>query len=280
MRCSPFNEEAIMTKTIVYLSHGGGPLPLLGDPGHVEMGRVLKEISAGISRPSAILVVSAHWEEALPTITSGPRPDLIYDYYGFPEAAYRISYPCPGAPDLARETARMLERSGIQSRLDGSRGFDHGLFIPLKIIYPEADIPCIQLSLMASLDPAAHIGLGRALGDLSWENLLVVGSGFSFHNMRAFFSDETPESREKNLAFDRWLRETCGEPLGEQERAHRLVNWEKVPHARYCHPREEHLLPLHFCYGMAGSPCSRVFELEIMGKQSSMILWDPSPDKG
>lgn len=259
----------------LFLSHGGGPLPLLGDKAHSEMVSRLQEIAASIARPSAIIVVSAHWEEARPRATAGANPALIYDYYGFPEESYAIEYPCPGQPQLAGDIVGKLADVGIVAGLDESRGFDHGLFIPLKIMYPAADIPCVQLSLIKSLDPAEHIRIGRALQDLGDESLLLVGSGFSFHNMKAFFAAETDESRAMNHAFENWLLETCSDcRLPEDERERRLINWESAPFARYCHPREEHLLPLHVCYGFAGAACSAAYELQIMNKKSSMYLWE------
>jgi aromatic ring-opening dioxygenase catalytic subunit (LigB family) len=260
---------------ILFLSHGGGPLPLLGDAGHREMVASLQRIAAThLARPAAILLISAHWEERVPMLTGGAQPPLIYDYYGFPEASYRITYPCPGAPALARAVQRALREAGFDAELDEQRGFDHGLFVPLKLMYPEADIPCVQLSLLQSLDPAEHLRLGAALAGLDNEGLLVIGSGFSFHNLRAFFGPDSAESRSQNEAFEHWLIETCADPdLGEDERARRLRHWAQAPFARYCHPREEHLLPLHVCYGMAGSACTAHFELAIMNKQASFYLW-------
>ncbi|MDF1798674.1 MAG: class III extradiol ring-cleavage dioxygenase [Planctomycetota bacterium] len=258
----------------LYLSHGGGPLPLLGDPAHADMVQCLEDLAASIDRPSAMLVVSAHWEESGPTLTSGATPPLIFDYSGFPEAAYAVTYPCPGNPPLARAVAARLADAGLDARLDGARGFDHGLFVPLKLMYPEADIPCIQLSLSKDLDPELHLELGRALQGLDDPSLLVIGSGFSFHNLRELRSAPTPASKAANEAFEAWLVETCGSSeLGEGERRARLIDWESAPSARDCHPREEHLLPLHVCYGYAGSACSRSFELTIMNKQASMYLW-------
>lgn len=257
-----------------FLSHGGGPLPLLGDSGHLEMVSCLKSIAAKIPRPRAIVVVSAHWETQIPTITVGPKPQIIYDYYGFPEESYQIRYPCPGEPSVARKIHQLLSAAGIESALDDARGFDHGLFVPLTIMYPAADIPCVQLSLMNSLDPLRHIEMGRALQALRDDNILLIGSGFSFHNMKAFFRPDTAEARQDNHAFEEWLLTTCSRSdYSEEERSQRLVEWARAPAARYCHPREEHLLPLHVCYGAAHAPCKESFELEIMGKKSSMYLW-------
>lgn len=258
--------------SIVYLSHGGGPLPLLGDPDHQEMLAVLKELPNKLIQPDAIVVVSAHWEEMQATITSSPQPELIYDYYGFPEPAYQIEYPAPGAPGLAQTLVRRLGERNIPAHLEESRGFDHGLFVPLKIMYPEATIPCVQLSLLSSLDPVQHMELGEALRGLDQENILVIGSGFSFHNMRAFFSGT--EVDPGNIAFDEWLTQTCmDDKLDEVERRACLENWSRAPSARYNHPREEHLLPLHVCYGAAQRPASQTIAFRVLGKRARVFLW-------
>lgn len=258
----------------LFISHGGGPMPLLGDPGHRDMVDRLTELAATLRKPSAILLISAHWEASVPTITSGANPSLIYDYYGFPSEAYKIEYPCPGEPLLAQQVYQALDQAGIPARLDDQRGFDHGLFVPLKLMYPAADIPCIQLSLVNSLDASAHLAIGKALQALDYDNLLVIGSGFSFHNMRAFFAEQTPDIQARNQAFEDWLAQTCGDTsLAEPERAERLAHWEQAPHARFCHPREEHLLPLHVCYGLANKPSDTHISARILGKLSGMFYW-------
>lgn len=258
----------------LYLSHGGGPLPLLGDEAHREMVDLLKQVTSFLGNPSAILVISAHWEEDKPTITSGASPSLIYDYYGFPKESYEIKYPAPGSPVLARKICDLLKSHGIEASLTDQRGFDHGLFVPLKIMYPDANIPCLQLSLVRSLRADEHIRIGRALAEFLDDNVLIIGSGFSFHNLRAFFAPPTAEAQSMNEAFEQWLIDTCSNrQLSEPERERRLINWENAPAARYCHPREEHLLPLHVCYGAAGSPARQVFRFEIMEKKASAYLW-------
>jgi len=258
---------------IVYLSHGGGPLPILGDPGHAAMVAFMKKLPARLHKPDAILVISAHWEESVAALLSAPHPPLYFDYYGFPAEAYNISYPVPGSPDLANKIAALLEQASIPTRLDDQRGFDHGVFIPLKLMYPEADIPCTQLSLLRGLDPAAHLALGKALQPLLTENILVVGSGFSFHNMSAFQWDGPARPDPGNNAFQDWLIETCTTPLSEDERQQRLLEWDKAPAARYCHPREEHLLPLHVCQGMAGVAGEVIFDDTILGKRGVAFKW-------
>ncbi|WP_233468243.1 DODA-type extradiol aromatic ring-opening family dioxygenase [Zooshikella ganghwensis] len=268
------NMRTSTAPTVLFLSHGGGPMPLLGDKDHQEMVGNLKMIAETLLKPSAILVISAHWEEDIPTITSGNTPSLIYDYYGFPEESYRIQYPAPGAPQLAHALYQQLNKDGISAKLDEQRGFDHGLFIPLKIMYPDADIPCIQLSLKNNLNPLEHIKLGESITKLANDDLLIIGSGFSFHNMKAFYSANTHDTKTKNEAFEAWLIDTCSnKSLSEKERTGRLTNWENAPHARFCHPREEHLLPLHVCYGATKQACSQYFELTILNKKASVYLW-------
>lgn len=258
---------------IVYFSHGGGPLPLLGDPGHRAMVDFMRRLPEQLARPEAILVISAHWEEGEATLLGAPRPPMLYDYYGFPAPAYEITYPAPGSPDLAGRIAGLLGESGIAARVDPRRGFDHGLFIPLKLIYPQAGIPSLQLSLLRGLDPAAHIALGRALRGLLPDNLLVIGSGFSFHNMAAFSWQGAGRPDPANDAFQDWLIDACTAPLPQPERERRLVEWEQAPSARYCHPREEHLLPLHVCLGMAGKPARLIFDAQILGKRGVAFRW-------
>lgn len=259
---------------VLYISHGGGPLPVLGDEGHKEMLSNLRHLSETMPKPSAILIVSAHWEEEVPTLTVGSNPPLYYDYYGFPQESYELEYPAPGHDILVEEVQKVLKKSGIESRTDSERGFDHALFIPLMLMYPEADIPCVEMSLIKGLDPAKHIAMGKTLSGLKNDNILIIGSGFSFHNMRAFFTPDTTESKAANIEFDAWLRETCSSlKISESERIQRMIEWEKAPHARYCHPREEHLIPLHVCMGMTGRACPEVFEMSILQKQASAFRW-------
>ncbi len=258
---------------IVYFPHGGGPLPILGDPSHKAMIDFMTRLPAQLTKPDAILVISAHWEENAATLLSAPQPPMFYDYYGFPPQAYQITYPAPGHPALAERLAALLEKNGIPSRLDAQRGFDHGVFIPLKLMYPAADIPVIQLSLLRGLNAAAHIALGKALRELLSENILVAGSGFSFHNQRAFFGRELGAPDPANDAFQNWLIETCTGNLSQAERERRLIEWEQAPAARYCHPREEHLLPLHVCQALADAPAEVIFDDQILGKRSVGFLW-------
>jgi 4,5-DOPA dioxygenase extradiol len=258
---------------IVYFSHGGGPLPILGDPGHKAMVDFMIQLPSQLKKPDLILVISAHWEESAATLLGAQHPAMFYDYYGFPAEAYEITYPAPGSPENAARIAGYLDKNNIPARIDPQRGFDHGLFIPLKLMYPQADIPCLQLSLIRGLNPGAHLALGKALRELKNENILVIGSGFSFHNMRAFSWGGLGAPDPANDAFQNWLIEVCTSPLPQPEREQRLVEWEKAPSARYCHPREEHLLPLHVCLGMADRPAKLIFDDQILGKRGVAFLW-------
>jgi 4,5-DOPA dioxygenase extradiol len=270
----PPNELNAAISPVLFLSHGGGPMPLLGDATHQQLIQFTQKITTTFAKPAAILVISAHWEEAQPTITSGALPALIYDYSGFPQETYAIKYPAPGAPELANKVFNLLKNAGIDAKLDDQRGFDHGVFVPLKLMYPQADIPCVQLSLVNNLQPQQHIQIGKALANLRKDNVLIIGSGFTFHNMRAFFAPATKESQAMNAVFEQWLIDTfSSNQYTETEREQRLIDWESAPAARYCHPREEHLLPLLVCYGAAGASAKEVFEFEVLGKMSSAYIW-------
>jgi len=269
------NHELIdQLSPVLFIPHGAGPLPLLGDKGHQNMVSFLKDLAPTLGQPSAILVISAHWEEDTVTITSGKTPPLLYDYYGFPDEAYEIQYPALGDPILAGKIYHLLYQSGIDSRLDSHRGFDHGLFVPLKIMFPDATIPCVQLSLLNNLNPETHLKIGKALSELRMENVLIIGSGFSFHNIKAFFSPAMGTPDLKNEAFEHWLIDTCtNTKISAHERETRLIEWTHAPFARYCHPREEHLLPLHVCLGLANTNAKMVFDGEVAGKKASAFLW-------
>jgi len=248
-------------------------LPILGDAGHKAMVNFMLQLPSKLRKPDAIIVISAHWEEAAATLLGAKHPAMFYDYYGFPEEAYQITYEAPGSPDLAHRIAGRLKTNGIAAHIDAERGFDHGLFIPLGMIYPQADIPSLQLSLLRGLEPSAHIVLGKALSGLNEENILVVGSGFSFHNMGAFSMQKVDQPDPRNDAFQEWLIDACTGPYPQHTREQRLVNWEKAPFSRYCHPREEHLLPLHVCLGMAGKAAKVIFDDYILGKRAVAFLW-------
>lgn len=258
-----------MTTRALYIPHGGGPMPLLGDPGHSELIAYLSSIEADVGRPSAIVVVSAHWEEPTPTITANPNPGLYFDYYGFPPETYEYTYPALGSVELAQRIETVLGEAGKEPRLDAERDFDHGMFVPLMLMYPDASIPVVQVSLIDGLDAAAHIELGEALRPAIDDDVLVLGSGLSFHNMKSFSNGEF----DGNQAFDEWLEATCTGDMTEDARRSELVGWEAAPAARYNHPREEHLLPLHVCYGVGGDAATRTFDGLTLGSRVAAYAW-------
>jgi aromatic ring-opening dioxygenase catalytic subunit (LigB family) len=220
--------------------------------------------------PVALLVVSGHWEAPTPTVTSSASPPLIYDYSGFPQSTYELTWPAPGSPELAARVQGLLRIAGIDASADGERGFDHGVFIPLKVAYPEPHIPTVQLSLRAGLDPTEHLAIGRALAALRDEGVLIVGSGMSYHNMRGFMA---PGTREVSARFDEWLATAVAADPAERDAA--LAQWTQAPMARQSHPREEHLLPLMVVAGAAGADRGRqVLRDEVMGAVVSAFRFD------
>jgi len=219
-----------------------------------EMGHAYDQLEAALAdmprqigrTPSAILMVSAHWEESAFTVMGNPHPPMIYDYGGFPAHTYQVHYDAPGSPELARRVQSLIEAAGLPAALDAERGFDHGTFSPMAAIYPKADVPVVQLSLRRGLDPAEHIALGRAIAPLRDENVLIVGSGLSYHNLRNF----GPQARDVSRAFDDWLDESVVDAAPD-DRVDRLLHWSSAPAARIAHPREEHLIPLMVAVGAA-----------------------------
>jgi aromatic ring-opening dioxygenase catalytic subunit (LigB family) len=225
----------------------------------------LEGLAATLPEPrSAILVVSGHWEERAFTASSAERPQLIYDYSGFPEHTYRLTWPAPGSPELALRVTDLLTQAGLPAATRPDRGFDHGVFVPLKVAFPEAKIPVVSLSLAhgaGSFDPNLHLAAGRALAPLRDEGVLIVGSGMSFHNLRAYMQPETlPRARQ----FDQWLTAAIESPASIRDAS--LQNWRNAPFAEFSHPREEHLIPLMVVAGAGGeAPGQRIFTDEPMG---------------
>ena len=244
--------------------------PPSGDP-HAwdKMAAYLRGIAASLgTRPKAILVISAHWETARPTVASGASPSLLFDYHGFPEHTYRLEYPAPGSPELAAHVRELLGDAGIASDEDAARGYDHGVFVPFLLVYPDADIPIVQLSLRADLDPAAHLAIGKALAPLREEGVLIVGSGMSYHNLREFWSTR-PEDVQAAGSFDAWLR-TAVENGDTTARDVQLAAWAQAPGARAAHPRSEHLLPLMVAAGAGGADRGRrTYSDRVFGKAVS-----------
>lgn len=251
----------------LFIPHGGGPCFFMPDPTGMwsRMEGYLRSIPASLpERPRAILLVSAHWETRGFAFTGAERPGLIYDYYGFPPHTYELTYPAPGAPWLAERAAGLLRGNGLEAAVDPDHGFDHGMFIPLKVAFPDADIPVVEMSLDASLDPALHLAAGRALAPLRDEGVLVIGSGMSFHNMQVM---RNPGLAAYSTDFDHWLGHAA--QMDADERAALLAQWAAAPNARHSHPREEHLLPLMVAAGASDAPGTVDYSENMLGSALS-----------
>lgn len=263
---------------VYFIPHGGGPWPFMDFPkdekGHGPwdgLADFLRNFRSNVGHtPKAILMVSGHWEkEQVPTVSSSPAPGMLFDYYGFPEHTYQLSYPAKGDPALAQHVRDVLSEAGIANAADSERGFDHGVFIPMMVAYPDADVPVVMLSLKSTLDAESHFALGKALAKLRDENVLIIASGMSYHNMRMFrMRDAQHEVVAKR--FDDWL--TAAVTLDDpQEREAQLARWNTNPDALACHvPDHDHLVPLFVAAGAAGSDKGQqVFSGTILGKAYS-----------
>ena len=236
-----------MKQPALYIPHGGGPWPWMEDPRGLwtDIDTYLTGILESLpGRPDVIVVITAHWEAPQFTVASGAHPALIFDYYGFPEHTYAVTYPAPGSPEVAAELVRLASEAGIMLSESHEYGWDHGVFVPLHVINQPADIPIVAVSLAQGLDPELHIALGRALAPIRDRNVLVLGSGMSTHDLSGRLTDEQAD------AFDAWLEDTMMSPAHDREA--QLARWSEAPGGRASHPREEHLLPLMVVAG-AGS---------------------------
>lgn len=250
----------------VFLTHGGGPCFFMEwQPADAWDGlRAALETLPRLcpESPRAILVVSAHWESTPVAVEIGASPELVFDYYGFPEHTYQLTYPAAGSPDVAQRALALLSAAGVPSE-GVERGWDHGVFIPLKVSHPDASVPVVAMSLQAGLDPAAHLAIGAALAPLRDEGVMIIGSGSSYHNLSGTGGADVAAE------FDEWLYEVLPEASG---RAAALVDWAAAPGGRRSHPREEHLLPLHVAVGAAADESGRAFFSDaVMG--APMSCW-------
>jgi aromatic ring-opening dioxygenase catalytic subunit (LigB family) len=255
-----------------FIPHGGGPCFFMDDPVGVwtGMGQFLAGLPALLpSRPSAILVVSGHWETKGFAFTGADRPSLVFDYYGFPPETYALRYDVAGAPALAKRAAQLLVDAGLTASVDAERGLDHGVFVPLKMAFPGADIPVVEMSVDLDLDPALHSSAGQALATLRQEGVLILGSGMSFHNMRGYGD---PRATEPSQMFDNWLTESIALP-GPARRA-ALDSWALAPAAHYAHPRAEHLLPLMVAAGTAEASGRRIYSEVVLKTAISGYRFD------
>lgn len=236
----------------LFLSHGGGPWPYIEDMRQrfamteTEFKKIPSTLPA---KPKAILVITGHWEAVQFTVSTAEHPPMEYDYYGFPEHTYHVKYPASGSPTLAKRVRELLKLAGIESGEDERRGFDHGTFVPLMLMYPYADIPVVLLAMKSDYDPIEHIKLGEALTPLRDEGVLIIGSGLTYHNMRGFGQ---PSSLRPSIRFEQYLHEAISNTQ-PQKRNDALANWAQAPDARLTHPREDHLIPLMVVAGAAGA---------------------------
>lgn len=234
-----------------FLSHGGGPWPWL----KTERGRMYDQLESSLhdvrrelgTVPRAVLMISGHWEADGFLVSSAARPPMLFDYSGFPEHTYRIRYDAPGDPALAEEVRDLLKLGGVEAGLDPKRGFDHGTFTVMHTMYPDAEMPIVQLSISANFDPAEHLRLGQLIAPLRERGVAIIGSGFSFHNTRAMVSGTGAEA---SATFDRWLSHVLTQ-ASPDDRRQQLMRWTDAPAARLAHPREDHLIPLMVAVGAA-----------------------------
>ena len=261
-------------------------MPILGDPDSAQLAKSLKTRAPAIlglddpaRRPKAIVLVTAHWSETRPTISSGARHRLLYDYGGFPPEAYRLKYDAPGSPEIANRVAELFREEGLDPALDAERGWDHGVFVPLLLVRPQADIPIVQVSVLHNEDPAQHFAMGRALEKLrSEQNVAIVGSGFaSFHNLRLMFSGATRQPTMK-ASVSEWNSKigSAVSVADAQERDAEFRNWRSWPAAYVTHPRggAEHFLPLIVCAGAAGNEAGKSYSDDYLGIDIVSFYWE------
>ncbi|HEX7385969.1 MAG TPA: class III extradiol ring-cleavage dioxygenase [Castellaniella sp.] len=247
---------------IYFVSHGGGPWPWMPEQAamYAPLTQALQSIPAQLPQsPAAILMVSAHWiTQGAVQVTSAANPGMLYDYYGFPAPTYQIHYRAPGSPELAGRVTTLLQGQGVAVTADSQRGYDHGAFVPAYVMVPQATIPMVQLSIEAGFDPDFHHALGLALQPLRDENILIVGSGLSYHNLRRF----GPAGREPSAQFDAWLQDALID-RDLNARQETLRRWSQAPSARIAHPMEDHLVPLFVASGAAGEDKATCFHHEV-----------------
>jgi aromatic ring-opening dioxygenase catalytic subunit (LigB family) len=256
------HEEIPMSQPALFIPHGGGPCFFMPDPAGNWTGleTFLRSLPEALpQRPAAILVVSGHWETKGFAFTGALTPALIYDYNGFPPDTYTLRYDAPGDPALASRATALLQAAGLAAHIDPTHGLDHGVFVPMKVAFPEATIPVVEMSVDASLDPALHLEAGRALAPLRDENVLIIGSGMSFHNMRGYGD---PRFTAPSDEFNAWL--TASVKAAPAQRDTALAQWASAPAGRISHPREEHLIPLMVAAGASTQPGTCIYTQHVL----------------
>lgn len=232
---------------VLFLSHGSPMTALGGD----ELNRAWERLVPRLAKPSAILMVSAHWNTRLPVLSGSRQPETIHDFGGFPAELYALRYPAPGAPELAQHIKRQLSEAGIAAGIDASRGLDHGAWVPLRTLFPAADVPVLQLSVQPERCARHHYALGAALAPLAAENVLIVGSGHLTHNLMDYLRPGGERPAAESRAFRDWVHARLTEDSPEGMEA--LFDWQQAgPGAHFAHPTPEHFLPLFVALGAAG----------------------------
>jgi 4,5-DOPA dioxygenase extradiol len=249
--------------TVIFLSHGAPTLVFEPIPARDFM----VGLAATMPRPAAILCVSAHWQAPVPTASTAGQPETIHDFFGFPDELYRLRYPAPGAPGLARRAVELLGAAGIRGALDERRGLDHGAWNPLLLVYPAADIPVAQIALIGGGDPAAHLAFGRALAPLAGEDVLILASGGAVHNLGQFRVDRNRPA-DWAISFDEWL--ATGIAAGDEAA---LLNYRQRPDGRMAHPSDDHILPLFVALGAAQGRPGRALHRSFAHGSLSMAAY-------
>jgi len=228
----------------LFLSHGS-PMNAIEQ---TASSRTWAALGRTLGKPRAVLVASAHWETSVPMLTGNPQPETIHDFGGFPDALYQIGYPARGAPELAAEAVALLKNAGIAAGVNGCRGLDHGAWVPLRWMYPDADVPVVEISLQPGLGAARHVELGRALSPLAGDGILIVGSGHVTHNLRDWMANPR---RQEPLRYAQTFADWVHERLTAHDTAALVAYRERSPEAVRAHPSEEHFLPLLVAWGAA-----------------------------
>lgn len=229
----------------IFLSHGSPMLPFTDAPAR----SFLTGLGASLPRPDAIVVASAHWETFAPEVSGTARNSTIHDFRGFPRQLYELHYDAPGAPQLAAEVAGLLQDAGLSCAVEPLRGLDHGAWVPLLLMYPQADIPVFQVSIQTHLGPAHHVRLGRALASLRERNVLVIRSGSFTHDLSSFRGQAVDEPAPDWVNdFADWFDDALQRNAMDDLLAYRT----HAPHAVKNHPTDEHLLPLYVALGAGG----------------------------
>ena len=228
----------------IFLSHGS-PMNAIE---HTASSRLWATLGRSLGKPRAVLVASAHWETSVPMLTGNPKPETIHDFGGFPDALDQIRYPAPGAPEVAARAVALLKDAGIAAGVNGCRGLDHGAWVPLLWMYPDADVPVIEISLQPGIGAARHVELGRALSSLAGEGVLIVGSGHATHNLRDWMANPR---RQEPLRYAQAFADWVDARLNDHDTAALIAYREQAPEAARAHPSEEHFLPLLVAWGAA-----------------------------